>query len=208
MTRSSTGSGGRAATPIYEGGLDQFVTLSIGVSPSTSATMLPSLPLGSADIAMYQAKRSGPGRYVVFAEHDDDIAGHSLRTSNELHRAIQESQLVMHYQPFVDLDQLTVVGTEARSVGSTPYVACSRRRSSSTWPRSAVSSWTSGRGFCGSRAARDRRGWPTGSTAGRPAPAHGVGQHLPSSWPRTASPYWSPQISTRPPCRRTSSILR
>ncbi|MGA2835335.1 MAG: EAL domain-containing protein [Acidimicrobiales bacterium] len=101
------------ATPIHEGGLDQFVTLSIGVALSTSATMLPSLLLRSADIAMYQAKRSGPGRYVVFAEHDDDIAGHSLRTSNELHRAIQESQLVMHYQPFVDLDQLTVVGTEA-----------------------------------------------------------------------------------------------
>ncbi|MGD0882572.1 MAG: EAL domain-containing protein [Acidimicrobiales bacterium] len=101
------------ATPITEGGFDQFVTLSIGVALSTSATMLPSLLLRSADIAMYQAKRSGPGRYVVFTEHDDDVAGHSLRTSNELHRAIHESQLVMHYQPFVDLEELGVVGTEA-----------------------------------------------------------------------------------------------
>jgi diguanylate cyclase (GGDEF)-like protein/PAS domain S-box-containing protein len=101
------------STPVNEGGLEQFVTLSIGVALSNSATMPPSLLLRSADIAMYQAKRSGPGRYVVFTEHDDDNAGRSLRTSNELHRAIQESQLVMHYQPFVDLKRLTVIGTEA-----------------------------------------------------------------------------------------------
>ncbi len=100
------------ATPVSEVDFEQFVTLSIGVALSTSETMLPSALLRSADIAMYQAKRSGPGRYVVYAPGDDD-AGRSLRTSNELHRAIEEHQLVLHYQPFVDVGRLTVIGTEA-----------------------------------------------------------------------------------------------
>jgi diguanylate cyclase (GGDEF)-like protein/PAS domain S-box-containing protein len=101
------------ATPVCEADFEQFVSLSIGVALSTSQTMLSSLLLRSADIAMYQAKRSGPGRYRIFDLLHDDDAGRSLRTSNELHRAIQESQLVLHYQPLVDIDRLTLIGTEA-----------------------------------------------------------------------------------------------
>ena len=101
------------ATPVSEADFEQFVSLSIGIAVSTSASMLPSALLRSADIAMYQAKRSGPGRYVVYSPDADDDAGRSLRTSNELHRAIQESQLVLHYQPFVDVARLAVIGTEA-----------------------------------------------------------------------------------------------
>jgi len=100
------------ATPVSEADFEQFVSLSIGVALSTSESMLPSALLRSADIAMYQAKRSGPGRYVVYVPGDDD-AGRNLRTSNELHRAIQEHQLVLHYQPFVDIGRLAVIGTEA-----------------------------------------------------------------------------------------------
>ena len=101
------------ATPVSEADFEQFVSLSIGIALSTSATMLPSALLRSADIAMYQAKRSGPGRYVVYSPDADDDAGRSLRTSNELHRAIKDSQLVLHYQPFVDVARLAVIGTEA-----------------------------------------------------------------------------------------------
>ena len=100
------------ATPVSEADFEQFVTLSIGVALSTSDTMLPSALLRSADIAMYRAKRSGPGRYVVYAPEGDD-EGQNLRTTNELHRAIQEGQLVLHYQPFVDVERLSVFGTEA-----------------------------------------------------------------------------------------------
>jgi EAL domain-containing protein (putative c-di-GMP-specific phosphodiesterase class I) len=97
---------------VSEADFEQFVTLSIGVALSTSDAMLPSALLRSADIAMYPAKRAGPGRYVVYSPDGDD-EGRSLRTSNELHRAIQEGQLVLHYQPFVDVERLVVIGTEA-----------------------------------------------------------------------------------------------
>ena len=101
------------ATPIVEPDFEQFVSLSIGVALSTSGSMAPSVLLRCADVAMYQAKHLGPGRFVIYEDRDEGDAGRYLRTSNELHRAILQSQLVLHYQPFVDVDDLRLVGTEA-----------------------------------------------------------------------------------------------
>ena len=101
------------ARPVTEVDFEQFVSLSIGIAVSTSQSMLPSMLLRGADIAMYQAKRTGPGRSMVFDHDHGDDAGRNLRTSNDLHRAIQESQLVLHYQPFVDIDRRRLIGTEA-----------------------------------------------------------------------------------------------
>jgi diguanylate cyclase (GGDEF)-like protein/PAS domain S-box-containing protein len=101
------------ATPVIEPDFEQFVTLSIGVALSRSGDLAPSVLLRCADIAMYQAKQLGPGRYVIYEEHDEGDAGRSLRMSNELHRAVRENQLVLHYQPYVDLRDMTLVGTEA-----------------------------------------------------------------------------------------------
>jgi len=84
------------ATPVAEPDFEQFVTLSIGVALSESGDMAPSVLLRSADIAMYQAKALGPGRYVIYEDRDEGDAGRSLRMSNELHRAVRENQLVLH----------------------------------------------------------------------------------------------------------------
>ena len=101
------------STPVVEPDFEQFVTLSIGVALAPSGDMAPSVLLRCADIAMYQAKTLGPGRYVIYEEHDEGDAGRNLRMSNELHRAVRENQLVLHYQPYIDLRDMTLVGTEA-----------------------------------------------------------------------------------------------
>jgi diguanylate cyclase (GGDEF)-like protein/PAS domain S-box-containing protein len=101
------------ATPVAEPDFEQFVSLSIGVALSTTVSMVPSVLLRCADVAMYQAKHLGPGRFVIYEDQDEGDAGRNLRTSNELHRAIVGSQLVLHYQPFVDVEDLRLVGTEA-----------------------------------------------------------------------------------------------
>jgi len=101
------------ATPVAEPDFEQFVSLSIGVALSTSGSMAPSVLLRSADIAMYQAKHLGPGRFVIYEDRDEGDASRNLRTTNELHRAVRGSQLVLHYQPFVDVDNLRLIGTEA-----------------------------------------------------------------------------------------------
>ena len=101
------------ATPVVEPDFEQFVSLSIGVALSRPEGTAPSVLLRSADIAMYQAKQLGPGRWVVHEEDDPGDAGRNLRLSNELHRAVRECQMVLHYQPYVDLRDLSLVGTEA-----------------------------------------------------------------------------------------------
>jgi EAL domain-containing protein (putative c-di-GMP-specific phosphodiesterase class I) len=69
--------------------------------------------LRNADVAMYRAKGRGPSRIEVYREEDEQNVLSRLRTSNELHRALERHELVLHYQPLVDLHTGTLVGMEA-----------------------------------------------------------------------------------------------
>jgi diguanylate cyclase (GGDEF)-like protein len=65
-----------------------------------------------ADVAMYAAKRQGSG----LAVYDAALDPHSprrLAMMTELGEAIRKSQLVLHFQPRVNLAQRRVVGVEA-----------------------------------------------------------------------------------------------
>jgi len=89
-----------------------FVSLSIGIAlsgPDDPGAVI----LRNADIAMYRAKERGPSRIEVYREDDEHHVVSRLRTSNELHRALERNELELHYQPFVDLHTETLVGMEA-----------------------------------------------------------------------------------------------
>ena len=69
--------------------------------------------LRDADTAMYRAKANGRGRVAVFEE---SMLAHQLarlELDNELRDAIDLDQLVLHYQPIVDLETGRVVEVEA-----------------------------------------------------------------------------------------------
>ena len=68
--------------------------------------------LRRADIAMYRAKETRDGHHIYSGTDDADGATR-LRTRNELGSAIADGQLVLHFQPKVDLRTGTVVGVEA-----------------------------------------------------------------------------------------------
>ncbi len=68
--------------------------------------------LRKADIAMYKAKSSGHGQHVYSGADDaDDTA--RLQTVQELRTALTSDQLVVHYQPKIDLDTGEVHSVEA-----------------------------------------------------------------------------------------------
>ncbi len=69
--------------------------------------------LRNADVAMYRAKGRGPSRIEIYREDEEQNVLSRLRTSNELHRALERGELVLFYQPVVDLHTETLVGTEA-----------------------------------------------------------------------------------------------
>jgi diguanylate cyclase (GGDEF)-like protein/PAS domain S-box-containing protein len=95
---------------LYSG--EVFVSLSVGIALS-NAGETGHVILRNADIAMYRAKDRGPSRIEIYREDDDHKVVSRLRTSNELHRALERQELELHYQPFVDLHTEMLVGMEA-----------------------------------------------------------------------------------------------
>ena len=65
-----------------------------------------------ADVAMRQAKKSGE-RYAFYAAGSGKDSARRLVLARELRHAIEEDDLVLHYQPKMDLRHGTVCGAEA-----------------------------------------------------------------------------------------------
>ncbi len=66
-----------------------------------------------ADQAMYSAKRRRKGSYRVFKGDIQDRSVHTPTPSAELKTAIERDELVLHYQPLVELETGQIVGLEA-----------------------------------------------------------------------------------------------
>lgn len=94
-------------------GRELVVRASAGIVTTQATPSGRSQVLRNADTAMYLAKRLGKGRYVVFRDGMEmDVAGRAA-VEAELRAAIPHDQLVLHYQPIVELASRRVVGVEA-----------------------------------------------------------------------------------------------
>jgi diguanylate cyclase (GGDEF)-like protein/PAS domain S-box-containing protein len=69
--------------------------------------------LRNADVAMYRAKSRGRGRCELFAPAMHAAAVRRLELEEELRRAIAREELVVRYQPIVELQSGEVVALEA-----------------------------------------------------------------------------------------------
>ncbi len=69
--------------------------------------------LAAADAALYRAKAGGRNRTEVFQAETDVVGSTRHGAQAELAAAIQRGQLVLHFQPIVDLRTARVVGHEA-----------------------------------------------------------------------------------------------
>jgi diguanylate cyclase (GGDEF)-like protein len=87
-------------------------SVSVGIALFPDHGLDLSLLLRKADIAMYKAKTSGNGHHVYRSVDDADDTTR-LQTVQELRTALTSNQLVVHYQPKVDLDTAEVHSVEA-----------------------------------------------------------------------------------------------
>jgi diguanylate cyclase (GGDEF)-like protein len=97
------------AAPVMLEGKRLHLRASVGIASTDSGDDL----LRNADLAMYAAKGAGTNRYAVYT---DDMHVHALARLDrreQLERAIENEELVLHYQPIVDLDLGRVAGFEA-----------------------------------------------------------------------------------------------
>ncbi len=90
------------AEPFTLAGISLQTSVSVGIAlypeQSDNLTGL----LRKADMAMYKAKSGGTGHHI-YRSSDDSHGDSRLRTVQELRVALSEDQLVLHYQPKVDL---------------------------------------------------------------------------------------------------------
>jgi EAL domain-containing protein (putative c-di-GMP-specific phosphodiesterase class I) len=66
-----------------------------------------------ADQAMYHAKGHGKNTYEVYSEEMSSLAAERLAIENALHKAIDNDEFCLHYQPQIDLRTGALVGAEA-----------------------------------------------------------------------------------------------
>jgi diguanylate cyclase (GGDEF)-like protein/PAS domain S-box-containing protein len=92
-------------------GLNQHV--SIGVVVHDFNDMDNTELLQNADTALYEAKRQGKGRCVLFTSEMHDQASGRLELLRDLRRALPAKEISMHYQPLVELVTEEIVGFEA-----------------------------------------------------------------------------------------------
>ncbi len=67
--------------------------------------------LRRADVAMYAAKREQSG-FRLYAPSQDHHARRQLSVVSDFRRALSSGEIVVHYQPIVELDELRVRGAE------------------------------------------------------------------------------------------------
>ncbi|WP_084129940.1 bifunctional diguanylate cyclase/phosphodiesterase [Demequina sp. NBRC 110055] len=88
---------------------------SIGIAvadPDTIAGGAPTL-LSAADAAMYRAKQTGKARTEVFEPSMHTASDTAAALVGEMSEAIERGELVLYYQPILELATRTIVGYEA-----------------------------------------------------------------------------------------------
>lgn len=99
-------------SPVMVAGHEVVPTVSAGLAMAEPGITAESL-VRNADMAMYAAKQAGRARVEIFDESLRQLALSKLSMEAELRTAIREGELVVHYQPVVDLDNREIVAFEA-----------------------------------------------------------------------------------------------
>ena len=99
-------------TPFTIEGVELAVGASCGVAIAPENGESADLLMQRADIAMYEAKANRAG-VVVYTGGHDRHSRERLQLAGEVRRALQNDELVLHYQPIGDLASGTLRGVEA-----------------------------------------------------------------------------------------------
>jgi len=99
--------------PIFVGGQECFVTASVGIAlyPRDGASVADLLR--NSDIAMYSVKSTGRNSSSMYRPALAGQGRKKLELETALHKALERGELVLHYQPKVDVRGAKMVGVEA-----------------------------------------------------------------------------------------------
>lgn len=94
-------------------GNELLSTGSIGIAISSPDNCDTEKLLKQADLAMYQAKERGGNQYEFYNDQMESRAHHSMLLERELRQALVNHELVVYYQPKVNVETGEILGMEA-----------------------------------------------------------------------------------------------
>ena len=101
------------AIPFKVFGHDLYVTASVGISVYPRDGEDSETLIKRADVALYRAKQQGRNIYRYFSADMDAQSRARLDMEQGLRRALERNELILHYQPLVDLQSMAITGAEA-----------------------------------------------------------------------------------------------
>lgn len=99
--------------PLLSGHQELFVSGSIGVSIFPEDGECVESLMQCADVAMYQAKELGRNNFQFFTSGMTEMAQEALLMESKLRKALDNGELLLHYQPQVDMSSGCIIGMEA-----------------------------------------------------------------------------------------------
>nr|MBA3540648.1 EAL domain-containing protein [Deltaproteobacteria bacterium] len=101
------------AVPFELEGKEVYASLSVGIVIMSARYEKGEDLVRDADTAMYRAKEAGRARYQVFDVAMHDRVTSQLQLESDLRRAVERDELVLEYQPIVELRSMRLVGFES-----------------------------------------------------------------------------------------------
>ncbi|WP_422564706.1 putative bifunctional diguanylate cyclase/phosphodiesterase [Ideonella sp.] len=103
----------RLTQPCHVGSQDLSLTLSMGVAVFPDDADTCDAMIRCADTAMYRAKQEGRGHWCFYTPEMHRRSARQMQLETALRRAEARGELMLHYQPQLDLATGRVVGLEA-----------------------------------------------------------------------------------------------
>ncbi len=99
--------------PIFIAGQECFVTASVGIAIYPRDGLTTAELLRNSDVAMYAVKTQGRNASALYTPMLSGRGRENLELESALHKAIERGELVLHYQPKIDVRAARMVGAEA-----------------------------------------------------------------------------------------------
>jgi predicted signal transduction protein with EAL and GGDEF domain/DNA-binding response OmpR family regulator len=99
--------------PVLVAGQECFVTASVGIAmfPRDGLNLVDLMR--NSDVAMYAAKSAGRNSAQSYSPHLGGRGRDKIELETHLHKAIERNELVLYYQPKIDVRAAKMVGAEA-----------------------------------------------------------------------------------------------
>ena len=99
--------------PILVAGQECFCTASVGIAmfPRDGLNLVDLMR--NSDVAMYAAKSAGRNAATAYSPHLGGRGRDKIELESHLHKAIERNELVLYYQPKIDVRSAKMVGAEA-----------------------------------------------------------------------------------------------